>query len=232
MKPLFVSCCLFYYQPPQGVDDSCLNWTLNAAFLKGLFVSTSPLNTAAATTSPVTASVLAAAKPAAPAAPAKKPAARKAAVVPSQHVVAKAAPLIKTAAKTPALKASAVKAPLVKVAVKTAVNKPAAAKPVVKPAAKTVAKTVAKPVKATVPAAKPKAAKKPKLVRDSFTIPKAEYLVLDDLKQRAARLAQPVKKSELLRAGIKALAAMSDTALRAALKDVPAIKTGRPASDK
>ncbi|WP_425196820.1 hypothetical protein [Polaromonas sp.] len=74
-------------------------------------------------------------------------------------------------------------------------------------------------------AAKPK---KPKLVRDSFTIPKAEYLVLDELKQRAAVLAHPVKKSELLRAGIKALAAMPDAAFLAALADVPAIKTGRP----
>ncbi len=70
--------------------------------------------------------------------------------------------------------------------------------------------------------------KKPKLVRDSFTIPKAEYLVLDELKQRAAVLARPVKKSELLRAGIKALAAMPNAAFLAALADVPAIKTGRP----
>jgi len=65
-------------------------------------------------------------------------------------------------------------------------------------------------------------------VRDSFTIPKTEYSVLDDLKQRAAKLGQPAKKSELLRAGIKALAAMSDAALQAALASVPAIKTGRP----
>ncbi len=94
---------------------------------------------------------------------------------------------------------------------------------------------VRKPVPATPPrpastvaeakAAKPK---KPKLVRDSFTIPKVEYAVLDDLKQRAIRLAHPAKKSELLRAGIKALTAMSDAALLAALNAVPAIKTGRP----
>lgn len=74
-------------------------------------------------------------------------------------------------------------------------------------------------------AAKPK---KPKLVRDSFTIPKSEYAVLDELKQRAIQLAHPAKKSELLRAGIKALTAMSDAALLAALKAVPTIKTGRP----
>lgn len=81
---------------------------------------------------------------------------------------------------------------------------------------------------AVAPSVKAEKLKKPKLVRDSFTIPKAEYAVLDDLKLRSSLLAQPAKKSELLRAGIKALAAMSDTAFAAALAAVPAIKTGRP----
>ena len=70
--------------------------------------------------------------------------------------------------------------------------------------------------------------KKPKLVRDSYTIPKAEYQAMDALKQRATALGQPPKKSELLRAGIMALAGLSDAALLAALAAVPAIKTGRP----
>lgn len=81
--------------------------------------------------------------------------------------------------------------------------------------------------KAAAPA-KPAKVKKPKLVRDSYTIPKDEYAVLSDLKQRSAKLAQPAKKSELLRAGIRALAALSDKALLAALQAVPSIKTGRP----
>ena len=59
--------------------------------------------------------------------------------------------------------------------------------------------------------------KKPKLVRDSFTIPKIEYKVLQDSKDRAAALGRPVKKSELLRAGLKALAGMSDEAFVSAL---------------
>jgi hypothetical protein len=113
-----------------------------------------------------------------------------------------------------------------------------------------VRKPVAKksPVGARVPpAAKPKAAvgaarvvppqavpkvdkpRKPKLVRDSFTIPKSEFTVLQDLKQRCAKGGAAVKKSEILRAGIKALAAMNDSALAAALAAVPLIKTGRPA---
>ena len=74
-------------------------------------------------------------------------------------------------------------------------------------------------------------AKKPKLVRDSFTIPKDEYLVIENLKQRALGLSHPVKKSELLRAGLKLLASLSDAALRTALQAVPSIKTGRPTKE-
>jgi hypothetical protein len=71
---------------------------------------------------------------------------------------------------------------------------------------------------------KPKA----KLVRDSFTIPKSEYAVLEGLKLRAASLTRPVKKSELLRAGIAALNTMGDKAFLSALNGVPSLKTGRP----
>ena len=95
------------------------------------------------------------------------------------------------------------------------------------------AKKAAPAAKTTKPAAvaAPKAEKpkKPKLVRDSFTIPKLEYKVLQDSKDRAAALGRPVKKSELLRAGLKALAGMSDAAFISALGAVPALKTGRPA---
>lgn len=121
----------------------------------------------------------------------------------------------------------------------------ATAKKSTTPARKSAAKT-AKPApavkKAAPPAAKPAAVapaapkpgkedklKKSKLVRDSFTIPKIEYSVLDELKQRAARAGSPAKKSEILRAGIKALAGMSDAAFVASLRSVPAVKTGRPA---
>jgi len=74
-------------------------------------------------------------------------------------------------------------------------------------------------------------APKNKLVRDSFTIPKAEYAVLNELKQRATRLTQPAKKSELLRAGIALLKSLSDPAFLAALAAVPNLKTGRPRKD-
>jgi hypothetical protein len=67
-----------------------------------------------------------------------------------------------------------------------------------------------------------------KLVRDSFTIPKVEYVVLESLKMRAAKLGRPSKKSEVLRAGVRALSLMSDKALLSALSAVPSLKTGRP----
>ena len=118
----------------------------------------------------------------------------------------------------------------------TPVRKTAAKKAPVKAAAPTPVKPT-KPVKSVkavkdVMAVKPAKIKKPKLVRDSFTIPKDEYVVIDSLKVRAGKLGQAVKKSELLRAGVKALAAMSDIQFKAALSNVPTIKTGRPKSSK
>lgn len=73
--------------------------------------------------------------------------------------------------------------------------------------------------------------KKPKLVRDSFTIPKDEYAAIEVLKQRSGQFTQTAKKSELLRAGLKLLAGLSDDALLKALQAVPSIKTGRPKAE-
>ena len=94
-------------------------------------------------------------------------------------------------------------------------QRPVTAKPAKTP-------SVGKPIKAGKP-------KKAKLVRDNFRLPKPEHRVLEQLKQRAVQLGAPIKKSELLRAGIKALAAMNSAHFLAALAAVPAIKTGRPA---
>jgi hypothetical protein len=149
--------------------------------------------------------------------------------------------------KAPAKPAAAAPAPAV---TKKAAPKPVASKVSAKPAAKTapkpsvkpVAKAVAKPVKAAAkpaakaaakpvaqPAAKPAKLKKPKMVRDSFTMPKAEFVVIDALKNRATQLKTAAKKTELIRAGIKALATMPDSAFLAAIAAVPSLKTGRPA---
>lgn len=75
------------------------------------------------------------------------------------------------------------------------------------------------------------APRKPKLVRDSFTIPKTEYAAIDELKTRAIALGTSVKKSELLRAGLMALVGMSDAAFKAAVAKVPTLKPGRPQAE-
>ncbi|MDE2432575.1 MAG: hypothetical protein KGN37_06955 [Burkholderiales bacterium] len=72
---------------------------------------------------------------------------------------------------------------------------------------------------------------KTKLVRDSFTMPKLEYAQIAGIKQRAAKLGQPVKKSEVLRAAIAVLSRYADKDLLAALAAVPSLKTGRPKAE-
>lgn len=76
---------------------------------------------------------------------------------------------------------------------------------------------------------KPGKGKKPKLVRDSYAMPEGEYAQIGVLKKRMVGLGSPVKKSELLRAGIALLAALDDDQLKAAMARVERIRTGRPA---
>jgi hypothetical protein len=127
--------------------------------------------------------------------------------------------------------------PAAKVAVKAPAKRPAAKKaaPVRKIAAKSTTKTTAKKAaaapKVKQPAAK-QAAKAPatkvKLVRDSFTMPEADFALIATLKATALEFKRPTKKSELLRAGLQALAQLKPAQLQSALSKLPAIKTGRP----
>ena len=123
--------------------------------------------------------------------------------------------------------------PAARRASKPAVAVEAAASPAPRRAAAKKAKPAAAVVAvvAVAPAAKPAKAHKPKLVRDSFTMPKDEYQALDTLKARALGLEKHVRKSELLRAGLQALGAMNDRAFLNAIGAVPTLKTGRPKSD-
>ena len=77
-----------------------------------------------------------------------------------------------------------------------------------------------------LPVAKPKA--KDKLVRDSFTMPRSDFELIAVLKERALTFKRPTKKSELLRAGLQALAAMNQKQLQTALDSLPLLKSGRP----
>ena len=135
-----------------------------------------------------------------------------------------------TSAKTSATPTKAVRKP----ANNARPRSGSAKKSVTSGARKAVAAPVAETSKTATPSksATPVAAtkdKKIKVVRDSYTIPKTEYVQLGDLKKRTLSLGLAAKKSELIRAGLLLLAKQSDAQLKASLSQVPAIKTGRPA---
>lgn len=133
------------------------------------------------------------------------------------------APARKGTASKPAAKKAAAKKPAVK---RPAAKKALASKVAAK---KTTAPATQKPV-AAPKAAAPKKVKQ-KLVRDSFTMPHDDFKLIDQLKERALGFKRPAKKSELLRAGLQALAGLSDTKLKAALDALAPLKPGRPRKD-
>jgi hypothetical protein len=108
----------------------------------------------------------------------------------------------------------------------------AAKAPPVKRSAAAKAAAVATTVKAAKPPKHAKGAKPPKLhrkpVRDSFTMPEADFALIATLKARALAGQRETKKSELLRAGLHALAALSASDLVAALGRLDPVKVGRP----
>jgi len=161
------------------------------------------------------------------------------AVNPKVEPVVKPATTTKTAPKKVVAKKASTTKSAPKAAPTTKVTAPATKKPAVKKAAKSkpaTTNTLAPKAKTTLakkPTVKAKSSEKSKsqkvkMERDSFTMPKDEYSQLGLLKTRLAALGQPAKKSELLRAGIKLLVAMSDNTLKITLAKVPVIKTGRP----
>lgn len=107
-------------------------------------------------------------------------------------------------------------------------DKKGGSKPAAAPAAPSAKKKAAGPA---VSAERDAKARKPKLVRDSFTMPKDEYAVIERLKQRLAIQGTPAKKSELLRAGLVLLNGLQDAALAKAMQAIPSLKTGRPRAE-
>lgn len=73
---------------------------------------------------------------------------------------------------------------------------------------------------------------KKKMVRDSFTMPSPDYALIGVLKARTLASGAAVKKSELLRAGLVALAAMQPAQLIDLISAMPEVKTGRPGKKK
>jgi hypothetical protein len=140
----------------------------------------------------------------------------------------------KTAKTAKAVKAAKSAKPAAKPAVKAA--KPAAKAPKADQAQQQPAGKAVKAIK-SVKAANPKdgkeekarRVKKDKVVRDSFTMPKSDYMKIAELKQRCLDAGVSVKKSELLRAGLALLAEAQPKRLIAAVSALDTVKTGRPA---
>jgi len=85
------------------------------------------------------------------------------------------------------------------------------------------------------PGAYPGAAKnaKPgKVIRDSFTMPLADYELIGVLKQRCIAVGVAIKKSELLRAGLATLEQLPLESLARVVAGVETVKTGRPPGKK
>lgn len=126
----------------------------------------------------------------------------------------------KTVSRTAPQPAPAKKAPRRKPSAKSAPTSQAPAE-----------EAVAAPVEivAEKPLAEPSATSgtKAKLVRDSFTMPADDFAAIARLKTRALGLMRPAKKSELLRAGLHALEALTDKKLLAALDALVPLKPGR-----
>ena len=87
-----------------------------------------------------------------------------------------------------------------------------------------------RPIVSTAPNKSAKKHHKVKVIRDSFTMPENEYIVLAALKKKCLAAGVAVKKSELLRAGLKALSEMSQVNLNKQLSKLDEIKIGRPSN--
>ena len=96
------------------------------------------------------------------------------------------------------------------------------------------AKPAAKPANSTLLTKPPKSnggkQKKLKLVSNRCKMPDTEYAQLTALKKRLIVLGVGMKKSELLRAGLKLLVNMDDAQLKKAVAKVELAKTSRPAT--
>jgi len=74
----------------------------------------------------------------------------------------------------------------------------------------------------------PSAKARVKRVRDSFTMPEADFALIAKLKRTAIDAKREAKKNEFLRAGLRALLALDAKALVAALDGLEQVKPGRP----
>jgi hypothetical protein len=67
----------------------------------------------------------------------------------------------------------------------------------------------------------------PRVKRDSFTIPLADYEQIAALQKRCLKAQISANKSEILRAGLAVLGALSDEDLTTVVESLVKVKTGR-----
>lgn len=66
------------------------------------------------------------------------------------------------------------------------------------------------------------------IIRETFSLPPDESRRIDGLRMRAAQAGVMLNRSEVVRAGIAALAMLNDAQFSSVTNDVPKLKTGRP----
>jgi len=101
------------------------------------------------------------------------------------------------------------------------------AKLIAKPSAKSMAMASVRAAPKSVEK-KTKKEHKVKVIRDSFTMPQSEYQKIAEIKATCLKAKMHVKKSEVLRAGLKLLAELNAVQLKRTLNSLEKIKTGRP----
>lgn len=101
-----------------------------------------------------------------------------------------------------------------------------------KPKAQVAAKKMTAPAAKAAGAEPKEKVRKPKLVRDSFTMPEAEYAVLGKVKKACLAAGVEVKKSQLLRLGLALLNKTEMPALKKMIAELTPLKAGRPKKEK
>ncbi len=67
-----------------------------------------------------------------------------------------------------------------------------------------------------------------KVIRDTFSLPPADYALLEQLRNRALSVGLAINKSELVRAGLRLLSELNEADFRHLIQRVDKVKPGRP----
>lgn len=93
------------------------------------------------------------------------------------------------------------------------------------------AKTRAEAGAADTDCLKRKPSEREQVIRDGFSMPASDYALIEQLRKRALEDGEVLNKSELVRAGLKALTNLPHDKFLKAVRAVGKVKTGRPATE-